>query len=332
MASSEKAVKVAIAGNSFLLLAKSAGFLMSGSPAMLSEAIHSAADVTNQSLLAFGIRQSRRPATAAHPYGYHRARFVWALISAVGIFFLGCGVTVYHGVHSLLHPAAVEGSVSLILGILALSAVIEGYTLRVAFEAVNEDRRGRPFAKYFREMDDPMAAAVLLEDGAAVLGVMVAMAAVGMAHLTGSPAFDAIGSIVIGLLMGGVAVALIHRSRQLLIGSAPADEVLRRVTDIIAGQETVEGIHDVKAEVLGSGAVRFKAEVDFDGRAIARGLLKGADLGADLESLKTPEDLAAYLESHGEAVAAAIGDVVDHIEAEIRAAAPEMAHVDLESD
>jgi len=329
---SDKAVYAAIAGNSLVMVAKFSGFLVSGSPAMLSEGIHSLADVGNQSLLALGIRTSEAPASAGFPYGFHRDRYVWALISAVGIFFLGCGVTVYHGVSSLMHPHHEPGHAALTLGILLFSFIVEGATLLVAVKAVNTARGDIPMLKFIRETSDPMASAVLLEDGAAVFGVCLAALGIGLTEITGNPVFDSLGSIVIGLLLGVIAIALIRRNRELLLGEQVQDETVERMVEILKDQPEVEHLHSVKAVVLGSGALRLAADVDFDGRAIARTLLNGKDLTGLRAGWETDAELQQWLEEFGDAMIEQLAATVDRIEKDLTDQIPELTHVALEAD
>lgn len=332
---SDKAVYAAIAGNSVVMVAKFAAFLASGSPGMLSEGIHSMADVGNQALLALGIRKSSQPPMPGFPYGFHRDRYVWALISAVGIFFLGCGVTVYHGVDSLLHPHYESGGEMIALGVLLFSFIVEGWTLLVAWRAANAARGSTPMLQFLRESEDPMVAAVLLEDGAAVLGVVLAAIGIGLAHFTGNPVFDSIASILIGLLLGLIAIGLIRRNRQLLLGEEVKVDTVNRMMSILEAQPevgNVKNIKNVKTVVLGSGALRLAADVDFDGRAIARRLMQGKDLDALRVDWADDDVLHAWLEDFGEAMLEELGVTVDRIEKELRDNIPELAHVALEAD
>jgi zinc transporter 9 len=329
---SDKAVYVAITANSLVMIAKFGAFAMTGSAGMLSEGIHSLADVGNQSLLALGIRKSRAEATKEHPYGFRRERFVWALISAVGIFFLGCGVTLYHGVSSLLHPHAYEGSITVLVVVLIFSFVIEGWSLLVAIKATSAERAGRSMLQFFRESNDPMGATVLLEDGAAVLGVAIASVGIGLSLWTGNPAFDAIGSILIGIMLGAIAVALVNRNRQLLLGEAANPEVVERLESLLAARPEVQGVSDVKAVVVGAQAIRFKAEVDFDGRVLTEMKLQDMDLAETLARLDSPESLRGFLLDFGDTMVEAVGEAVDRIEEQAATAVPELAHVDLEAD
>ena len=159
---SKKSVLSAIIGNTIVMIAKFGVFLSTGSSAMLAESVHSLADVMNQSLLYVGVLRSSQNPDSDHSSGYGREQFVWALISAVGIFFLGCGVTLYHGIESLLHPH--EGPVVGIqtsIAVLIFALVVEGYVLYIAYAGLKKQSAGRPFLPFLKTQADPSSVAVL---------------------------------------------------------------------------------------------------------------------------------------------------------------------------
>jgi zinc transporter 9 len=331
---SAKAVYAAIGANSFLTVVKFVGFSVSGSASMLSEAIHSASDAANQTLLAVGIHRSKRPPSVTHPFGYGRELYVWSLVSAVGIFFLGCGLSVYHGVLGVLHPHQIEAS-TIALGILGLSAVVEGATLMVAIREVGRaaDAAGTSFWRYVKEGSDPMAVAVLLEDGAAELGVIVAAACLGMAAWTGDPRWDAAGSIFIGLLLGFVAIFLIRRSGDILVGRSADDETVAKVRAVLLASPLVESTTQETVTIVGADNLHYRVEIDFDGRVVAQGFIDSLpeserdDLVAVFGSR---EGLDAFFERYGDEMMDHLGRVVDGLEAEIQEAVPAVKHLDLE--
>jgi zinc transporter 9 len=330
---SATAVYTAIGANSIVAVAKFTAFGMTGSGAMLSEGIHSVADVANQCLLALGLSRSKRPADEARPYGYDQERFVWALISAVGIFFLGCGVTLYHGIHSLIEGAEMHSS-GIALGVLGFSFVIEGLSLLVATRAIQKEAhsRGMGLMDYVRGGSNPTGAAILLEDGAAVLGVVIAAVCIGIGEATGQPWWDGVGSIAIGLLLGWVAIWLINKNRIALVGRAVPGEQRDRVLEILSNDPIVDHVADVKTTMVGDSAFRFKAEIDFNGAEIARRWLETHDAAQLLEDLDSPEALQALLETLGEELLTALGDEIDRLEGRIQALVPSAQHVDIEAD
>ena len=330
---SKLAVYSAIGINALVTIGKLGGFFLTGSGAMLSEAVHSMADLGNQALLALGMQRGTKPADEFHPFGYGRDAFVWAMISATGIFFLGAGVTVAHGVHALTeeHPPTVE-SQGAALGILFLSLALEGLSFAIAIKGMQGDAkvRGLGLVQHLRTTDDPFGIAVLLEDSAAVIGVLLAFAAVGLSALTGNPHWDAYGSIAVGALLGLVAVFLITKNRALLIGPAlPASEQAK-LAQILHSDPAIEAVAVNRSVVTGPDSYKITAEIDFDGAYVARRYLEGKDVAALHQRLDTPAALQAFLEEFGEAMATQMGKEIDRIEERIRQEIPKATNVDLE--
>ncbi len=222
---STKAVLSAIVGNSLVTLAKFIGFSLSGSSALLAEAVHSLADTANQALLYLGLRRSVRVADKEHHFGYGQERYFWNLVSAVTIFFLGCVYTVMHAVEQLRHDNVPELSLLPFL-IIGFAFVVEGYTFHVALTEFKRQCReaGKSFRVYFVETRDPTTLAVLIEDAVAVIGLVLALTGMGLAAWTGSAIFDGIAAICIGLLMGGLAFFLAATNRKYLLNRSD-DEV-----------------------------------------------------------------------------------------------------------
>ncbi|MDF1565815.1 MAG: cation diffusion facilitator family transporter [Deltaproteobacteria bacterium] len=325
----QSAVLAAVIGNGILIGVKGAAFLLSGSGAMLSEAIHSVADTTNQLLLYLGVRRSARGADEQFPYGYGAERYLFALISAVGIFILGAGVTVYHGVHSLLVPP--ELTVSWIdYAVLAAAGLIEGFVLLRAAREVAAGKGSQSFLEYLKSATDPTVLAVLFEDSVAVAGVVVAGSGIALSAATGSPIYDSVGSIVIGLLLAAVAVWLGLKNRDLILGRSIPPHLREQAVALIMSQPSVVRVQDVKTLVIGADRFKFKAEVDFDGGYIGRKLLPWVR-----ENLPEAGDEAAaeaFAAEFGDQVVQALADEIDRIEGELAPTFPRLHHVDLEAD
>lgn len=326
---SKVAVGSAIAANSVVTVAKGATFFVTGSGAMLSEAIHSFADTFNQILLMVGIVRSSREADARFPFGYGPERYVWALMSAVGIFFLGCGVTVYHGVQSLLHPHELE-SLGWAIVVLIFAFVVEAIVLVVAIRQIKKAAKGRPFFRYVRQGADPSAVAVLLEDAAACLGVLIALAGIGLARATGSPVWDAVGSILIGLLLGAVAIWLIVRNRHLLVGPSIPPEARAEMRRILEQHPAVERLVLLRTRLIDTRTWRVSADVDFAGERLAESMEN--DLRAAWDRLDSWEEFRVWAGEYAEAVLDRMGSEVDALETKLRGAVPETLYVDLEGD
>ena len=177
-----------------------------------------------------------------------------------------------------------------------------------------------------------MGVAVVLEDASAVLGIGIAAGCIGLTQVTGNAVWDGVGSVAIGVLLGTSAVFLIDRNRRFLLGPTPPTEAVSRMLEVLEQNPVVDRILDVKVSQLGAEEMRFKAEITFDGRELARRILTDRDLRAAWSALDGPEALERLLVDFGGEVTDAIGDEVDRIEQKLGEAAPEARHVDLEPD
>uniref|UniRef100_A0A673GD04 Proton-coupled zinc antiporter SLC30A9, mitochondrial n=1 Tax=Sinocyclocheilus rhinocerous TaxID=307959 RepID=A0A673GD04_9TELE len=309
-------------------------WVYTGSASMFSEAIHSLADTCNQALLALGISQSVRNPDAIHPYGFSNMRYIASLISGVGIFMMGAGLSWYHGIMGLLHPQPIE-SLLWAYCILAGSLVSEGATLLVAINEIKKSSRkqGLSFYEYVMQSRDPSTNVVLLEDAAAVVGVVLAAGCMGLTSLTGNPYYDSLGSLGVGTLLGTVSAFLIYTNTEALLGRSIQAEHVQKLTEFLENDPAVRAIHDVKATDMGLSKVRFKAEVDFDGRVVTRSYLEKQDIEqilSDIQQVKTPEELENFMLKHGENIIDTLGAEVDRLEKELKQRNPEVRHVDLE--
>uniref|UniRef100_A0A7N9AXI5 Proton-coupled zinc antiporter SLC30A9, mitochondrial n=1 Tax=Mastacembelus armatus TaxID=205130 RepID=A0A7N9AXI5_9TELE len=329
-----KVVMVAICINGLNFFFKLLAWVYTGSASMFSEAIHSLADTCNQALLALGISQSVRNPDAIHPYGFSNMRYIASLISGVGIFMMGAGLSWYHGIMGLLHPEPIE-SLLWAYCILAGSLVSEGATLLVAINEIKKSahQHGLSFYEYVMQSRDPSTNVVLLEDTAAVLGVILAAGCMGLTSLTGNPYYDSLGSLGVGTLLGAVSAFLIYTNTEALLGRSIQAERVQKLTEFLENDPAVRAIHDVKATDMGLSKVRFKAEVDFDGRVVTRSYLEKQDIDQilnDIQQVKTPEELENFMLKHGENIIDTLGAEVDRLEKELKQRNPEVRHVDLE--
>uniref|UniRef100_A0A3B5KKT8 Proton-coupled zinc antiporter SLC30A9, mitochondrial n=1 Tax=Xiphophorus couchianus TaxID=32473 RepID=A0A3B5KKT8_9TELE len=329
-----KVVMVAICINGLNFFFKLLAWVYTGSASMFSEAIHSLADTCNQALLALGISQSVRNPDAIHPYGFSNMRYIASLISGVGIFMMGAGLSWYHGIMGLLHPEPIE-SLLWAYCILAGSLVSEGATLLVAINEIKKSahKHGVSFYEYVMQSRDPSTNVVLLEDAAAVLGVIIASGCMGLTSLTGNPYYDSLGSLGVGTLLGTVSAFLIYTNTEALLGRSIQPEQVQKLTEFLENDPAVRAIHDVKATDMGLSKVRFKAEVDFDGRVVTRSYLEKQDIDQilnDIQQVKTPEELENFMLKHGENIIDTLGAEVDRLEKELKQRNPEVRHVDLE--
>ncbi|WP_090474519.1 cation diffusion facilitator family transporter [Nakamurella panacisegetis] len=238
-----KAIIAALSANVGIALAKFVGFLLSGASSMLAEAVHSLADSGNQVLLLIGGKKSRRKATAEHPFGFGRERYVYAFMVSIVLFSVGGVFAIYEGVHKLQHPEAVEKA-WLPITILLISIALEGYSLRTALHESAEHRRGISIAQFIRRAKAPELPVVLLEDMAALIGLVLAFLGVVVAVITGNGVWDGVGTVAIGVLLVLVALILGVEVKSLLVGegASPADtEAI--VTAAVAGEDIEKIIH-----------------------------------------------------------------------------------------
>uniref|UniRef100_A0A665WLC9 Cation efflux protein transmembrane domain-containing protein n=1 Tax=Echeneis naucrates TaxID=173247 RepID=A0A665WLC9_ECHNA len=219
--------------------------------------------------------------------------------------------------------------------ILAGSLVSEGATLLVAINEIRKSaqKNGLSFYEYVMQSRDPSTNVVLLEDAAAVLGVILAAGCMGLTSLTGNPYYDSLGSLGVGTLLGAVSAFLIYTNTEALLGRSIQAERVQKLTEFLENDPAVRAIHDVKATDMGLSKVRFKAEVDFDGRVVTRSYLEKQDIDQilnDIQQVKTPEELENFMLKHGENIIDTLGAEVDRLEKELKQRNPEVRHVDLE--
>ncbi len=326
---SRLAVGAAIAGNSVVMVAKFVVFGFTGSAAMLSESLHSVADVLNQILLMVGIVRANRKADRRFQFGYGAERAIWALMSAVGIFFLGAGVTIYHGVTRLLHPHELE-ELGLAIAVLVASFFIEAFVLYIALKAAKRGARGASLWAYLRRDAEPGTVAVILEDGAACTGILIALAGIVLTRVTGQLYWDAVASITIGVLLGAVAAWLIARNHELLMGPAIPVEVQERIQRIVTANPAVHKIVRLRTRMLDTETYRVAADVEFSGDALAAKLED--KLRAAYPGIESYDDFRAFAADFAEEVVEKLGDEVDAIEDEIQRTVPKARYLDIEAE
>lgn len=243
-----RAVWAALAGNALVAASKFIAAWVSGSAAMLSEAVHSLVDTVNELLLLYGIARSARPADRIHPLGYGREIYFWSFIVALLIFALGAGVSMYEGIDHLLHPVQIEHPVA-IFSVLGLSLAFEGASWLVGMRAFRAAKRSMGWWEAFRRSKDPPTFIVVFEDSAAILGIAVAAAGTAAALLTGDSRWDGAASVAIAVILAGAAGLLARESKELLIGERadPAlSEAILRTASGIAGVCSANSIMTVQ--------------------------------------------------------------------------------------
>ena len=266
-------VSVSIATNTAIAAAKGFGWFVTASPTLFAETVHSLADVANQILLKIGEVRARGGPDAAHPFGRGQEKFFWALVSAVSVFFVGCGVNVYHGLAALLNPGAIEPFTPLVMGLLLFALVLESYTFVIAFRELGG------WHGVATNRTNTTVLAVLLEDAVALLGILLTLLVAGVSFLLGPrPAFDAAVAITVGILLGVMALFLAAINRRLLIDAS--DSSLDHLSAAFLAERGVQA--NVSSVVVDDNHSVVFVRV----RPIAGGLRDGTDSRALGDALK----------------------------------------------
>jgi len=257
------AIYAAFAGNLAIAMTKAGAAFWSGSGAMLGEAIHSAVDTGNQALLLYGGWRSRRRPDKMHPFGYGTEYYFWAFIVALLIFALGGAVTIYEGIQRLNRPMQI---VDPWLNYLVLGAafVFEGSSFAVAWREFRHSHKGGNIWTALIRSKDPGIFAVLVEDSAALIGLLIAALGLTLTLLLHTSLYDAAASIAIGGILVGAAVILAAETRSLLIGESAAGPVVRQVREIIAADKRVRAVDEVLTMHLGPNDILVAVSLDFE--------------------------------------------------------------------
>ena len=261
-AESLTAIFAAIIGNLLIAVTKFTAAYFTGSSAMLSEGIHSAVDTGNGLLMLLGIHKSKKPPDEKHPFGHARELYFWSLVVAFSIFAVGGGVSIYEGITHILHPAPIENAVWN-YAVLGASVVFEGITWYFGWLAFAKTRRGLPVLEAIRASKDPTSFTVLLEDSAAITGLVIAFLGVFLGHEFGLVYFDGIASILIGVLLCLVALLLGGESRSLLIGEAADPKTLRGITETAESDPHVDRVTKLLTIYMGPDEVAATLELKF---------------------------------------------------------------------
>src|SRR5919197_4054527 len=261
-AAAPKAVYAAIAGNLAIATIKFIAAAFTGSSAMLAEGVHSLVDTGNGGLILLGLRLSRKPADARHPFGHGKELYFWTRVVAIIIFGVGGGISFYEGIRHLREPGPVE-NLAWAYGVLAASFVFEGYSWMVAVREFRREAAGQPWLAAIRASKDPTNFTVLFEDTAALLGLVVALAGVYAADRLGNPYLAGVASMVIGVILASVAVFLAAESKGLLIGEAVDAEISASVREIAEADPRVRRALRLLTMHLSPQEVLLALELEF---------------------------------------------------------------------
>jgi cation diffusion facilitator family transporter len=259
---STRTLVVALLANLGIAVSKFVAAAITGSSAMLTEGVHSVVDSTNQLLLMWGRHAAKRAPDKVHPFGYGRELYFWSFVVAVLVFALGAGVSVYEGI---IHIANPEEAVSPVIayGVLLVAFLLEGWSTVEAFREFRAAKGRLSWFQAIRRSKDPPAFIVLLENGAAMAGIIAAAIGLALSQLTGNPFYDGAASVVIGLILGVTAFVLAFESKGLLIGEAADPDLVQSLHDLACGKSGVVGVGDVLTVHSSPDQITVMMNVDF---------------------------------------------------------------------
>ncbi len=256
------AIIAALTANLGIAVTKFVAFLLTGSSSMLAESVHSIADSGNQALLLLGGKRARRAATPEHPFGYGRERYFWAFVVSIVLFSVGGLFALYEAFHKLQHPEPIEGFWWwLPLVVLVISIGLESYSFRTAIVESNHVRGSRGWPEFIRTAKAPELPVVLLEDFAALIGLVLALCGVGLTLITGNGIWDAVGTGLIGLLLVAVAITLSVEMKSLLLGESGTVEHVRAIEEALASCDGIDRVIHMRTLHIGPEELLVAAKV-----------------------------------------------------------------------
>lgn len=298
--SSRKVVIAALGGNALIAVAKFVAAWLSGSAAMLAEAVHSVADTANQGLLLVGMALSAKRDPERYPLGRARETYLWAFIVSLMLFLLGGVVALYEGVKKITSPGEAHGSVVAAVAVLGVSIAVELASFRVAAREFNRARGRRSIAAALFYGKDPTIPIVLLEDTAALAGLVIAFGAVATSWATGSVVADGIGSILIGVLLCGVGLTLAYETHGLIIGEAATPEMRARALGVVAETPGVEGVSQMLTLHIGPDTVLLALKVRFRRGATVEEVERVTNTVEERVRAAVPEMQKIFIEADGD--------------------------------
>jgi len=258
----KKVIYAALAGNTAIAITKITAAIYTGSSAMLSESIHSIVDTGNQILLLYGIRRASRPADERHPFGYGRELYFWAFVVAILIFAVGAGVSMYEGIHRIQNPRPITNP-AINYVVLSFAMIFEGGAWWVAYRAFDSTRGKRSLIAAIRDSKDPSIFTVLLEDTAAMLGLLVAFVGIALGQWLEIPQLDGLASVLIGCILAGAAILLAQETKGLLIGEGADPEIVREISRVLSAHSAIDRINEILSMHQGPDEILVNVSVEF---------------------------------------------------------------------
>ena len=292
---STRAIMAALMANAGIAVSKFVGFLITGSSSMLAESLHSVADTSNQALLLFGQRQARREATSLHQFGYGRSRFFYSFVVALVLFSLGAIFAIYEGIHKINHPEPLRSPL-VAIGILMVAIGLEGYSFRTAMVESKPLKGNGTWWQFIRRSRNPELPVVLLEDSGALLGLLFALFGVGLTMLTGNPVWDGVGTLLIGLLLGVIAVILMVERHSLLIGEAATPDESRAIQAALEQTALVDRVIHLRTQYLGPEELLVAAKIALAPTTELSAVAAAIDAAEAAVRAAVPSTVVIYLE------------------------------------
>ena len=259
---SKKVIYAALAGNLLIAITKFIASAITGSSAMLSEGIHSLVDTGNQGLLLYGLKQAKKPASEEFPFGHGKEIYFWSFVVAILIFALGAGISLYEGVIHIIHPAKLsDPTINYI--VLALAIVFEGAAFTFALKEFKAAKGQLSYFDAIKQGKDPSMFVVLFEDGAAMLGLVVALIGISLAQWTGNPIFDGMASVVIGLILAATAAWMAIETKGLLIGESADPAIVKAIHEMVDQIDPIERTNEVLTMHMGPEYILVNVSADF---------------------------------------------------------------------
>jgi cation diffusion facilitator family transporter len=298
-AGSKKVVYAALIANAIIAVAKFIAASLTGSSAMFSEGIHTTVDAGNQLMLLLGLKQAKKPADANHPFGYGKEIYFWCFIVAIMVFAIGAGISIYEGIHSVMDPHPIE-NVLISYGVLGFAVVVTGIAWYFAYKEFKKVKGDRGYFEAVHKEKNPTTFVVLFEDSAALLGLFVALAGIGLSQWTGMPVFDGIASIVIGVILATTAAWLAYETKGLLIGESAKTETVQGIESMANQHDAVNSVSEVLTMHVGPDFILATLNVNFKNELTAGAVEQSiAKLTEDIKA-KYPHVKRVFIE--GEAL------------------------------
>lgn len=290
-----RAVVAALIANLGIAASKFGAFIMTGSSAMLSEAVHSVADSGNQVLLLYGGKRAKRSATETHQFGYGRVRYVYGFIVSIVLFLVGGVFALYEGIHKFLHPEDV-GETWIALTVLVIAIGLETFSFRTAIMEANKARGKRSMLQFVRDARQPELPVILLEDAGALLGLVFALFGVGAATITGDSKWDGLGAIAVGILLIVIAIFLAIEMTSMLVGESALPQEEAQIRSAIESSALVDRVIHLRTLHVGPDELLVAAKVAVTHSATAEEIAQGIDSAERALRAAVPTATYVFLE------------------------------------